>query len=166
MKIILINGKARSGKDTLASLIKGRLKDKKVLIRANAQSVKDCARKYFNWNGDKDDKGRQLLINITNIGYNADPYLWERKTLEYALAKDVYDYLIITDWRYTSTYDYFKQQDYEVITILRQRDIDNGLSDNLKNDISEQGFNIVYDFEVRGDIMSSPSIIKTIVEKI
>jgi hypothetical protein len=166
MKIILINGKARSGKDTLASLIKGQLPNKKVLIRGNAQTVKDCAKKYFNWNGTKDTKGRQLLIDITNLGYAQDPYHWDRLTLKYALDKDNYDYLIIPDWRYFSTYEYLKEEGYEVITVHRHREIDNELHHSLKSDISEQGFNIVYDFEVRGDIMSSPSIIKAIVEKI
>ena len=166
MKIILINGKARSGKDTLASLIKGQLLNKKVLIRGNAQTVKDCAKKYFNWNGAKDTKGRQLLIDITNLGYAQDPYHWDRLTLKYALDKDNYDYLIIPDWRYFSTYEYLKEEGYEVITVHRHREIDNELHHSLKSDISEQGFNIVYDFEVRGDIMSSPYIIKAIVEKI
>ena len=158
MKIILINGKARSGKDTLASLIKGILKDKKVLIRGNAQTVKDCAKRYFNWNGVKDTKGRQLLIDITNLGYSKDPYHWDKLTLKYALDRGLYDYLIITDWRYMSTYEYLKEQGYEVITIHRQRDIDNGLHYSLKNDISEQGFNITYDLEVRGDILNSHAI--------
>ena len=166
MKIILINGKARSGKDTLASLIKGILKDKKVLIRGNAHSVKECALKYFNWNGAKDTKGRQLLIDITNLGYSQDPYHWERLTLKYALDRDNYDYLIIPDWRYMSTYEYLKEEGYEVITIHRQRDIDNGLHDSLKNDISEQGFNITYDLEVRGDILNSPLILEAIKSKL
>ena len=166
MKIILINGKARSGKDTLASLIKGVLSDKKVLIRSNAQTVKDCAFKYFSWNGDKDTKGRQLLIDITNLGYSQDPYHWDRLTLNYALDRDNYDYLIIPDWRYMSTYEYLKQRGYDVITIYRERDIDNGLDDNLKNDISEQKFNRTYDLEVRGDIMKCSTLMETIKTKL
>ena len=166
MNIFMISGKARSGKDTLAGLRKGQLPNKKVLIRGNAQTVKDCAKKYFNWNGAKDTKGRQLLIDITNLGYAQDPYHWDRLTLKYALDKDNYDYLIIPDWRYFSTYEYLKEEGYEVITVHRHREIDNELHHSLKSDISEQGFNIVYDFEVRGDIMGSPSIVKAIVEKI
>ena len=57
-----------------------------------------------------------------------------------------------------STYEYLKEQGYEVITIHRQRDIDNGLHYSLQNDISEQGFNITYDLEVRGDILNSNAI--------
>ena len=166
VKIILINGVARSGKDTLASLIKGKLSDKKVLIRGNAQTVKDCARKYFNWNGEKNTKGRTLLINITNLGYAQDKYHWDRLTLNYALHKDNYDYLIIPDWRYMSTYEYLKEEGYDVITIHRHRDIDNKLHKSLKNDISEQKFNFNYDIEVRGDIMASPTIVNVIVDKI
>ena len=166
MKIILINGKARSGKDTLASLLKGKLSDKKVLIRGNAQTVKDCAKKYFNWDGKKDTKGRQLLIDITNLGYKQDKYHWDRLTLDYALQKDNYDYLIIPDWRYISTYEYLKEEGFDVITIYRQRNIDNKLPSSLKNDISEQGFNMTYDLEVRGDIMKNSYIIDVIVEKL
>jgi len=166
VKIILINGKARSGKDTLASLIRGILGHRKVLIRPNAYSVKECALKYFSWNGAKDTKGRQLLIDITNLGYKQDPYHWEKLTLKHTLDKDNYDYLIIPDWRYMSTYEYFKSEGYEVITIHRHRDIDNGLDDSLKNDISEQGFNMTYDLEVRGDIINSPFIVEAIKTKL
>lgn len=166
MKIILINGKARSGKDTLASHIKGKLSDKKVLVRGNARTVKDCARKYFNWDGKKDTKGRQLLIDITNLGYKQDKYHWDRLTLDYALQRDNYDYLIIPDWRYMSTYEFLKEEGYDVITIHRQRDIDNNLHSSLKNDISEQGFDMTYDLEVRGDITKDTRIIDFIVAKI
>ena len=168
MKIILINGKARSGKDTLASLMKGKLSDKKVLVRGNAQTVKDCARKYFGWNGEKDTKGRKLLIDITNLGYAQDPYHWERQTLKYAVDKDNYDYLIITDWRYMSTYKYFKSRGYQVITIHRHRDIDNGLDESLKNDISEQGFNMTYDFSIhnRGSIEELHPVVDYVVDRI
>ena len=82
MKIILINGKARSGKDTLASLIRGILGHRKVLIRPNAYSVKECALKYFSWNGAKDTKGRQLLIDITNLGLNLNKIEVEYSNLD------------------------------------------------------------------------------------
>ena len=65
-KVILISGKARSGKDTLARVLKDYLKEqgKDVLITHYADSLKYICEIVFKWDGKKDEKGRQLLIDI------------------------------------------------------------------------------------------------------
>lgn len=150
--IILINGKARSGKDTLAKMLYKGIQphtDKNILITHNAQAVKKIAREFFTWDEIKDNKGRQLLIDITNSAYNYDPYFWEKKTINYINTCNS-DVAIIPDWRYMSTYEFFKEQGYNVITLHMERvKLNNGLSDTLKNDISEQGFNnFSYDYKI------------------
>ena len=68
-KIILIHGKARSGKDTVAEMIRNNCKVRGLssAINSNAHSVKEVAREVFSWDGVKDERGRRLLIDITNI---------------------------------------------------------------------------------------------------
>lgn len=129
MKVILICGQARSGKNQLADYLKHYLDlDSKgvtfnrTLIRGNAQSVKDIAHSKYNWNGIKDQKGRQLLIDITNEGYDQDIHYWEKETFLEAISYSTFvnprcEYLIIPDWRYAQTLDYFDKVADEVTTI-------------------------------------------------
>lgn len=131
--LVLICGKAGSGKNTLADLIKkhldteptGKVREK-TLIRGNAQSVKDEAIKKHNWNGEKDAKGRQLLLDITEEGYKKDKFYWEDMTFTEAIMYKEFtnkycDYLIIPDWRYANTLEYFKDRFDNVLTIRVDR---------------------------------------------
>lgn len=119
MKVILICGKARSGKNQLATYLAEYLDVNKTLIRGNADSVKEIAYEHFNWNGEKDAKGRQLLIDITNDGYAKDIHYWEKTTFKEAVVftNKQYEYLIIPDWRYAQTLDYFRKVATSVTTI-------------------------------------------------
>ena len=74
MKLILVSGKANSGKDHVSNKLSeyitknfytGYSNYKAKPIRMSlAEPVKQIARDVFGWNGEKDDKGRRLLINI------------------------------------------------------------------------------------------------------
>lgn len=129
MKIILICGKARSGKDTLAKFMKEALDVNesgayfdRTLVRGNAQSVKDIAYNLHNWNGEKDATGRQLLLDITEKGYKQDPNFWEKETFTQAIMHQQFEnknleYVIIPDWRYAQTKEYFEKVADKLITI-------------------------------------------------
>lgn len=113
MKIILISGKAQSGKDTVANLICEKLlKDEyEVLITHYADLLKFICRNYFNWDGNKDDKGRSLLQHVgTDIVRKNNPDLWVNfvaKMLE--LFHDKWDYVIIPDCRFPNEIDNMKK---------------------------------------------------------
>ena len=169
-RIILINSKARHGKDTLAAYIYKELEDmnKSCLISHNAKAVKDLAYNFYNWDGQKDKKGRKLLIDITDTGYNYDPYFWEKKNMINDFIRDVY---IIPDWRYISSLDYFKG-DNDIVTVhINRPNFENGLDEKLKNDKSEQGFEgFDFDFEVINNTLddlryASKKIVERILEK-
>ena len=63
-KIILIHGKARSGKDTVAEMIRNNCKVRGLssAINSNAHSVKEVAREVFSWDGVKDERGRRKWL--------------------------------------------------------------------------------------------------------
>ena len=63
MRVILISGSARFGKDSAAFIMKELLEKqkKKVLIIHYADNLKLFAKNYFGWSGQKDQKGRELL---------------------------------------------------------------------------------------------------------
>ena len=58
MKVILLSGKARSGKNTAAEVI---LKEYTGIPFAFADDIKTVAYKYFGWHGEKDELGRKTL---------------------------------------------------------------------------------------------------------
>ena len=66
MQIILIGGKARSGKDTIADIIIKDLeeKGKKVCRIQVGQYIKYYATKYFGWDGREETKPRDLLNKL------------------------------------------------------------------------------------------------------
>ena len=132
-------------------MLKDHIKDKHVNILPNAQSVKMYATDYFNWNGEKDDRGRKLLLDITNAGYNYDPYFWEKKT--HNIMRVCKDFIVIPDWRYYSTYKYFREKGFEVITVKiinPNREITNNAK--LQADISENGLDdFCFDYEIIND---------------
>lgn len=124
--VILIRGKSGSGKSTFATLVEDCInscvKPESAIIIHNAEQVKCIARDSFNWNDKKDFTGRQLLIDITHTGYAYDKNLWEEKTLQtFQSTKEVcypnLEYLIIPDWRYKVSYEYFKNITDKVITV-------------------------------------------------
>lgn len=141
MKIIMINGKKGSGKDTLADLIMCYLIKHGVKVGKipNAEYVKTIATTMYGWDGNKDAKGRKLLIDITNAGYNYENHFFERITYYKALNNKL-DVLIIPDWRYQSTYRYLRDKETGNVHTIRvsrkETTKDNPL---LDNDISETG---------------------------
>lgn len=176
MKAILICGKARSGKNQLADYLKealdldweGNPLDR-TLIRGNAQTVKERATDQYNWNGEKDAEGRQLLIDITNRGYDTDTYYWERETfnsyLVHTLTNKNCKYLIVPDWRYASTKDYFEKTMDEVITIRITRvDQEVGTHDNHSSEMDYLNFDV--DVEVTNTTLENlKEVAKEIVQR-
>lgn len=156
MKIILINGTAGSGKSTVTEYLANHFRKagNSVLVHGNAEAVKDVCRNVYGWDGkNKDERCRRLFINVTNAGYNFDPYFWERKTRDYIEAYNTtvqeLDVVIIQDWRYKSTYDYFKNLGYKVSTILVERpNYDNGYSEQVKKDPSESRILEFADYDI------------------
>jgi hypothetical protein len=64
----IINGAARSGKDTFIKLFEDLLNQKnsdyKIISVSSVDYIKSIARLYFDWDDKKDEKGRQLLSDL------------------------------------------------------------------------------------------------------
>jgi hypothetical protein len=61
--IILFGGKARAGKDTVASMMKEYMPDK-IEMLSFARSLKECAREFLGWDMEKDLRGRTFLQTL------------------------------------------------------------------------------------------------------
>jgi len=142
MKVILISGKARHGKDTVATYIKEGLAKcgYKVLITHYADLVKYVCTTYFGWDGKKDEHGRHLLQYIgTDVVRANDPDYWVRFVYEIAkLFKDEWDYMIVPDARFPNEINTFKDSEFDTfhIRVVREN-FDDGMTEEQRNHASE-----------------------------
>lgn len=169
MRVILVNGRKGCGKDTFADILIHHLmlKGYNVAKIGNADYVRELARDRYNWDGVKDNKGRQLLLDVTQAGYNYDPFFFEKIT--YARAKkQQLDIVVIPDWRYEATYTYMCEEvgHDNVITVRVQRDKTTINTPTLDNHVSEIGldtFEFNHTVTNKGTILDLDSLVNLYV---
>lgn len=126
MKIILISGKAGHGKDTAAEFLKLRLtaNKKHVLITHYADLLKYICRDYFNWDGNKDEKGRELLQHIgTDIIRKQNPNFWvDFITQVLGYFYENWDYVIIPDCRFPNEISRVVENGFDTIHLRVKRE--------------------------------------------
>jgi hypothetical protein len=123
--IITISGKAEAGKDLSAQILKEKLEAKnyKTLIVHYADLVKYIAKQYFNWDGNKDEKGRTLLQWLgTDKVRKIKPNYWVDFIKSFVeVFQDDYDYFIIPDTRFSNEIDLWKQDDWDIVSLHIER---------------------------------------------
>lgn len=121
MKIILLSGKARSGKDSAANMMKSKLesKGKKVLIAHYGDLVKYTCKTFFNWNGEKDEQGRTILQEVgTDKIRTKHPNFWVDYIRDLlSIFEDKWDYALIPDTRFPNEIDVMKNTFKDVISL-------------------------------------------------
>ena len=104
MKVICISAKARNGKDTIAEMMKETLEDsgKSVLIAHYADLVKYIAKTFFDWDGEKDERGREILQYIgTDVVRAKIPDFWVNFIISILdLFGNNWDFVLIPDCRF------------------------------------------------------------------
>lgn len=153
-KVICISGKAGHGKDAAGKFIKSCLEEqgKTVVIAHYADLVKYICKKFFHWNGEKDEYGRTLLQTVgTEIVRAQNPNYWVDFLVSMLeLFGNGWDYMIIPDWRYPNEAERFIEIGVETTRIRVVRpDYESGLTEEQKVHSSEtvldsyQGFDYV-----------------------
>lgn len=148
-KVILISGKAGVGKNTLANEYAKKAEEngQKVRIYSFAGHIKKCAKDYFGWDGKKDRKGRQLLIDLGNHFRSYNPHYLIR-IVEEQMLKDFKNddgVAIITDCRFDNEVSYFKifphykKNKPTVLSVKIERDFETRLTVEQQQDPTEQG---------------------------
>lgn len=104
MVIVGISGKAGFGKDTAAQIMKDELEavGKSVRILHYADLLKWMCKTYFDWNGEKDDKGRTLLQHVgTDVIRQQQPDFWVDWIIQILeFFPDLADCILIPDCRF------------------------------------------------------------------
>jgi len=104
VRVVCISGKARHGKDTVASYMKEELEKhgRTVRIVHYADLLKFICKEYFDWDGEKDEAGRSLLQFVgTDFVRSRKPSFWVDfvgDMLELFGSK--WDYTLIPDVRF------------------------------------------------------------------
>jgi len=122
--IIPISGKAESGKDLSATLLKIELQKqgKRVLIINYADKLKFICQKYFGWNGEKDINGRSLLQKIGTEKVRAkNNNFWVDSVIELVkVLEDDFDYVLIPDTRFPNEIERW-DNDFEFVSLHIER---------------------------------------------
>lgn len=156
MRVILISGSARFGKDSTAFMMKELLEKqkKRVLIIHYADNLKLFAKNYFGWSGQKDQKGRELL---QWLGTDVVRKNYEDTWVDMIVAllkgiKTLYDYVIIPDVRFPNEIDKMCDN-FNCITVRVIRpNFDNGLTEEQKKHPSETALdNYPMEYELIND---------------
>ncbi len=149
MKVIMICGKARSGKDTLADFIINHLENKKPCKVQIGQYIKYYAMKYFGWDGEEETKPRDLLIHLgTDIIRNKidQNFHINRLVQDLEVLSYFYDTFIVSDVRFPVEIEKVKEKYDEVVTIKISRDSEE-LNQSQKNNITETALDNYTDYD-------------------
>ena len=126
MKVILISGKAQHGKDTVAtSLHSALVRDgKRVLVTHYADLLKYICQNYFGWDGNKDEKGRQMLQYVgTDVIRKQNPSLWvDFVAMMLGYFQENWDYVIIPDCRFPNEVTTMIDRGFDTVHLRVVRD--------------------------------------------
>ena len=140
-KIILLSGKARSGKDTASNIIKEYYKTKDVIVISFGHYIKDYVKRISNWDGSEDTKPRELLqqIGIELIKNKIDDKLFIKRIIEdINIFSYFYDVIIVDDVRLSDELKILKDTFNKSISIRMDRiDYESDLTKEQKNHITE-----------------------------
>lgn len=122
-RVVCIAGKARHGKDTIASMMKGLMEADgyRVLVTHHADLLKYVCRTFFNWDGKKDKEGRRLLQYVgSDVVRKVQPDFWVSFIKSVLSLFPEWDYVLIPDCRFPNEIDQYKE-DFDGISIQVKR---------------------------------------------
>lgn len=153
VKVIILSGKARAGKDTTAIFMKDyyESKDLKVVILQYSNSFKEYTKKITGWDGSDETKPREFLqmLGTSIIREKIDEeFVIKRMIQDIEVYSYFYDVVIISDARVVKEIEMIRDNFSRVtsINILRP-DYESGLSSEQKNHITETELDEYNDFD-------------------
>ena len=151
-KIFIISGKAGSGKDEVANIIKEYYKLKKCKKLSYAYYLKQYVKNITGWDGNEDTKPRDLLqsMGIDFLKKKIDNnFLINRLCEDIEVYSYFFDILIITDARVVDEIEIPKKTFSNVITIRINRQLDNVLTNEQQQHITETNLDYYHNFDYR-----------------
>ncbi len=165
MKIYVIGGAAKSGKNTFGTYLREEAKKYgyKPCVMQITEPLYCYARTYFDWDFQNGEKPREFLqkmgIEIIKNKLKKETFLLDRIAEDIEILSNFFDVFIITDARLAMEFQYFKRNYSDVVTIrLSRKQYDNGLSEEEKNHITEQEIQNLKDFDYEIENISLESL--------
>ena len=125
MKVICISGKAQHGKDTTAAILKELLEadGKSVKIAHFADLLKFICKTYFDWDGQKDERGRHILQYVgTDVIRVKSPDYWADFIVNFlSMFQEEWDYVLLPDCRFPNEYELFKYSGIDTVLLRVER---------------------------------------------
>lgn len=176
MKIFVVCGKARSGKDIFSNIIRDYYKVKGInSINLQFSSyIKEYAKKIANWDGEDASKPRELLQELGTevIRNKIDPLFFVKRIIDdIKVYSNYFDIITISDARTKVEVDNIKNtfEDVCVIRIVRPN-FDNGLTKKQQQHFTEVDLDDYKNFDYTiindGNIEKLEKEFKKIVEVI
>ena len=152
MNCISISGPAGHGKDTLANKLKQNLeaKGKRVFIIHYADYLKMVATQVYNWNGIKDEVGRDILQKLGDKMRAQDKMFVINELIKILnLVKDDFDVVIIPDARFPKEIECLKDIGKTISVHITRLDYKNDLTTEQNNHSTERALdNYTYDYDI------------------
>ena len=150
-KIILLSGKARSGKDTVAKIIKDYYSNLDVIVISFGHYVKDYVKRITNWDGSEDTKPREMLqqIGIELIKNKVDDRLFIKRIIDdINVFSYFYDIIIVDDVRLLDELVSLKKEFNNPVSIRVNRiNNDNNLTISEKQHVTETDLDNIDEFD-------------------
>ncbi len=153
MKLYLIGGKARQGKDTLGQYIKQEYENsgKKVCIMQVSSYLKHLIKDYFGWDGSEETKPRELLqklgTDIIRVEMNKPFYMINRLIEDIEILSRFFDVIVVTDLRFALEYKEISKIYPSAVKVHITRGESNELTLNEKKHATETGLDNYHDYD-------------------
>lgn len=148
--IIVLSGKAKSGKNLVASYIKEYFKENNCIEVAYAYYIKDYLKRMKKYDEQDKEKYRSLLqeFGVEFLQKEIDPiFLINRVREDINVFSYYYDVIIVTDARLINEIKMPKEEFERVITIRITIDKDSPLTPSEQKHITETGLDDYLDFD-------------------
>ena len=159
-KIIMLSGKARSGKDTTSLMINDLLVNKgyKVLNLQYSSYIKEYAKKISNWDGSDETKPRELLQQLGTdiIRKQIDELFFVKRIIgDIKVYSYFYDIITISDCRAKVEIDLPREEFKDLLCAVHitRPNFDNGLTEEQKKHFTEVDLDDYdkFDYEIVND---------------
>lgn len=160
VKLYLLCGKARNGKDTFAKYLEKYLveRGKKVCNIELMRTLKGYVKDYFDWDGKEETKPRELLqkfgTEIIRENLNKPYFHIDRLTEDIEILSTYFDTFIVDDVRFPLEIETLRER-FECVTVIHiSRDnYENNMTKEENSHISETALEDYdnYDYKVKNN---------------
>ena len=154
MKIFVIGGKAKTGKNTFGEYLREQLKDYgyKPCVMHITEPLYAFAKNYFEWDGNENTKPREFLqkmgIEIIQQKLGKKDFLLNRLYEDIEILSEFFDAFIITYARLIHEFESIKEKYEEVVTIkLERKNYEDQMTDEERQHVTETELDQYEDFD-------------------